>query len=271
MQALEFLRQPFIRPMVSLSILALLCFLEIACPRRQLQFSKKKRWISNLSLSLFNVLTLKLLIPVSLVAIAVKVQDSGFGLLNILNMSHLTQTIFSLILLDFAIYFQHVLTHKIPFLWKFHQVHHADVDLDVTSGSRFHSIEIIISFFFKIFLIFVLGVTPLSIIIFEILLNALAMFNHANLNIPVDLDKILRFFVVTPDMHRIHHSVRSDEYNQNFGFNLSCWDYLFKTYKSIPILGHKDMVIGLNFFRDDKYIHPLQLLKMPFMKRNDET
>jgi len=271
MQTLEFLQQPLIRPITSLSILALLCLLEIAYPRRQLQFSKKRRWISNLSLSVFNVLALKLLIPISLTAIAVKVQDSGLGLLNILKMSYLIQTGFSLILLDLAIYFQHVLTHKISFLWKFHQVHHADVDLDVTSGNRFHPIEIIISFFYKALLVLIFGVTPISIIIFEIMLNSLAMFNHANLNIPISLDKILRILIVTPDMHRVHHSVSSDEHNKNFGFNLSCWDYLFRTYQSAPLLGHKEKVIGLDFFRDDKYIHPFELLKMPFLKRNDET
>jgi sterol desaturase/sphingolipid hydroxylase (fatty acid hydroxylase superfamily) len=173
--------------------------------------------------------------------------------------------------LDFAIYLQHVMFHALPALWRLHMVHHADVDLDVTSGTRFHPIEILISMLYKLAVIAVLGPPVLGVLIFEVVLNALAMFNHANARIPLPIDRILRLIVVTPDMHRVHHSVERPEYNTNFGFNLSCWDRVLGTYKAQPAKGHLGMTIGLETFRERTWQSLPRLLAMPFFRPTESS
>jgi len=265
------LNSPWLRPSVFIIFFAIFCLLEVITPRRRLTSSKKKRWMSNLSLSLFNSLILKYFMPFTLVIFALKAQSLNIGLFNIIDVPHILEIGLSLVILDFFIYLQHIASHKFSFLWKLHRVHHADVDLDVSSGNRFHTLEIVLSFFYKSALIFIIGPSAASIILFEIILNTMAMFNHSNINIPMKIDKILRLFVVTPDMHRVHHSIERSEYNTNFGFNLSIWDFLFKTYKNAPLLGQQGMEIGLKYFREEKYISPLALLKMPFLKGRDDS
>lgn len=267
----EILNSIWLRPFIFIIFFSIFCFLEIISPKRKLLYSKKKRWFGNLSLSFFNTIIIKFFIPITLAAVALKAQSLNLGLFNILNFPHFSEIILSLILFDFFIYLQHVATHKFTFLWKLHRVHHADVDLDVSSGNRFHTIEIILSFLYKSALIFLIGPSPASVILFEIILNSVAMFNHSNISIPQKIDRPLRLFIVTPDMHRVHHSVEKQEYNKNFGFNLSVWDFIFKTYKDAPFLGQLNMNIGLDFFRETKYISPLALLKMPFLRRDDEA
>ena len=172
----------------------------------------------------------------------------------------------SIVLLDFAVYLQHAMFHAIPALWRLHMVHHADVDFDVTTGIRFHPIEVVLSMLVKLSVVAVLGPPVLTVVLFEIALNGVAMFNHANVRIPIALDRVLRLVIVTPDMHRVHHSVEDSEYSTNFGFNLSCWDRLFGTYVAQPARGHQDMTIGLPNFRGGACQTLPRMLAMPFHK-----
>ena len=265
---LELLNSPWFRPAVFISCYSFFAMYEVFYPRRKLSASKKKRWTGNLSLGFFNSIFVKLSFPFTLATVASVASDWKVGLLNLVELSAIVELVLAIILLDLFIYIQHVATHKISFLWRLHRVHHVDVDLDVSSGLRFHTLEIGISFLYKILLVFLLGPTVEAIIIFEVLLNAMAMFNHSNIKISQRLDSILRLVVVTPDMHRIHHSTDIKEHNTNFGFNLSWWDFLFKTYQKTPSLGQINMQIGLAYFRELKYTAFTSLIKMPFIKIN---
>ncbi|MFO0884899.1 MAG: sterol desaturase family protein [Pirellulales bacterium] len=213
-------------------------------PRRKLTARKLPRWGSNLALVVLNTVAARFLIPLSAVTAAMSAQTHEFGLLNLFSFSVIVKVLLAVAFLDFAIYLQHVLFHAIPIFWKLHRVHHADLDLDVTSGLRFHTLEILLSALIKLAVIGLLGAPPLAVVIFEVVLNATAMFNHSNVHLPLGLDRVLRLVLVTPDMHRVHHSVNKSETNSNFGFNLPWWDYLFGTYCDQPALGHEQMVIG---------------------------
>lgn len=234
--------------------------------RRELSTSKGRRWVGNLSLVFLDTLVVRLLFPTAALGTALIVADLGWGVLNVVFVPYWAAVLISVAALDFAIYLQHVMFHALPSLWRLHMVHHADVDLDVTSGSRFHPIEILISMLYKLAVICVLGPPLLGVLIFEVVLNALAMFNHANALIPLRLDRVLRWIIVTPDMHRVHHSVDRLEYNTNFGFNLSCWDRALGTYKAQPAKGHLGMTIGLKIFRDRTWQTFPRLLAMPFFR-----
>jgi len=191
--------------------------------------------------------------------------------LNVVSVPYWAALLISVAALDLAIYLQHVMFHALPALWRLHMVHHADLDLDVTSGSRFHPIEILISMLYKLAVISVLGPPVLGVLIFEVVLNALAMFNHANVRMPLVLDRVLRWIIVTPDMHRVHHSVDSREHNRNFGFNLSWWDRVLGTYRDQPAKGHQGMIIGLNKFREITWQTIPRLLVMPFKQPPGST
>jgi len=191
--------------------------------------------------------------------------------LNVVSAPYWAAVLISVVVLDLAIYLQHVMFHALPALWRLHMVHHADLDLDVTSGSRFHPIEIVLSMFIKLGVISVLGPPLLAVLIFEVVLNALAMFNHANARLPLSLDRVLRWIIVTPDMHRVHHSVEKPEHNTNFGFNLSCWDRVLGTYKDQPEKGHEGMTIGLKSFRERSWQSLPRLLSMPFFKPTESS
>jgi len=203
--------------------------------------------------------------PIMPVAMALVVQKNGWGLLNTLNISFPLTVIAGVIILDFAIYIQHVMFHALPILWRFHMMHHADLDYDLTTGLRFHPIEIILSVCIKLAVIAAFGPSALAVIIFEILLNATATFNHGNIYIPGPIDRVLRLFVVTPDMHRVHHSVTIRETNCNFGFNMPWWDRLFGTYRPQPAAGHEGMTIGLSQFRDSGRLTLPWMLALPFI------
>ncbi len=238
---------------------------ELLSQRRSLTTSKKNRWISNLGITFLNPLVLRLVFPVLALDMAVIAQKQGWGLLNNFDSPYWLAVMIGMVLLDLTIYLQHVMFHAIPILWRLHMVHHADLDYDVTTGLRFHPIEIILSMVIKLSIVVVLGPPALAVIIFEIVLNAAAMFNHGNIRLPLKIDRILRYFIVTPDMHRVHHSVIIRETNSNFGFNLPWWDRMFGTYRSQPVKGHAEMTIGLSQFRDAKRLTLPWLLILPFI------
>jgi sterol desaturase/sphingolipid hydroxylase (fatty acid hydroxylase superfamily) len=238
---------------------------ELAAPRRPLTTSKSTRWIGNIGIVLLNTVLLRLIFPTAAIGMALLAGERGWGLLNNLNLPFVISVVVSVALLDFAIYAQHVLFHAVPILWRLHLVHHADLDYDVTTGARFHPIEIILSMLIKLGVVVALGPPAVAVLIFEVLLNATAMFNHSNVRLPLVIDRFLRWLVVTPDMHRVHHSVIPKETNSNFGFNLPWWDRLLGTYADQPKAGHLGMSIGLEQFRDPKRLTFPWMLALPFL------
>ncbi len=248
-----------------LGVFAVMALWELAAPRRTLATSKTMRWIGNLGIVVINTLILRLLFPVLAVGVAAAAESRGWGLFNMVAAPFWLSVVASVILLDLAIYLQHVMFHAVPALWRLHMMHHADLDFDVTTGARFHPVEIALSMLIKMGVLVLLGAPALAVIVFEILLNATAMFNHANVRLPLGLDRVLRLVVVTPDMHRVHHSAAASETNSNFGFNLPWWDRLLGTYRAQPEAGHERMIIGLTQFRDPKRLTLPWMLALPFV------
>lgn len=251
-----------------LSILIILIMAEILFPKKKRIHNRKDRWITNGLITLINTASVNIVhiaIPLIAIVAAVDVSNGKMGLFNIINFPIWIEIILTVIILDLIIWGQHFLSHKIPFVWRFHRMHHTDRDLDVTTAVRFHPFEIIFSMFIKITSIYILGASAIAVIIFEIMLNGMAMFNHANLRIPFRIENILRKFIVTPDLHRIHHSIYIDEHNKNFGFSLSIWDKIFKCYLDQPRDGHKDMKLGLKW-QNDKPTKLGWSLWIPFKK-----
>jgi sterol desaturase/sphingolipid hydroxylase (fatty acid hydroxylase superfamily) len=255
----EFLmdNEPAIRLGFFFGILAAVALWEVAAPRRVRAHSRVRRWPNNLGIVVFNTLLLRLLFPTAAVGFAIWCASEGWGLFNSLALPAWLEFIAAVALLDFAIYLQHVMVHAVPLFWRLHRMHHADLDFDVTTGARFHPVEIILSMGIKFMVIAALGPAAAAVLVFEILLNATAMFNHGNVRIPAGLDRLLRLFVVTPDMHRVHHSIVVRETNSNFGFSLPWWDRLFGTYRAQPAAGHEAMIIGIEQFREpgDLWLH----------------
>lgn len=251
-----------------LSILIILIMAEILFPKKKRIHNRKDRWITNGLITLINTASVNIVhiaIPLIAIVAAIDVSNGKMGLFNIINFPIWIEIILTVIILDLIIWGQHFLSHKIPFVWRFHRMHHTDRDLDVTTAVRFHPFEIIFSMFIKITAIYILGASAIAVIIFEIMLNGMAMFNHANLRIPLRIENILRKFIVTPDLHRIHHSIYIDEHNKNFGFSLSIWDKIFKCYLDQPRDGHKDMKLGLKW-QNDKPTKLGWSLWIPFKK-----
>jgi len=247
-------------------VFAIMAVWEFIAPRRALTVSKVVRWGNNLGLVFLNSFMLRLLFPAAAVGMAAFASEQGWGIFNYYQTPFWAAVLVSVITLDFIIYLQHVMVHAVPVLWRLHRVHHADPDFDVTTGARFHPFEIILSMLIKFAIIAVLGPPVLAVVIFEVLLNATAMFNHSNIRLYTSIDKVLRLFVVTPDMHRVHHSVEDDEANSNFGFNLPWWDRLFGTYRAQPRGGHKNMSIGIHTCNDPKLVSWLHgMLWLPFV------
>ncbi len=244
--------------------LATFALLEALWPRRPRALSRWRRWPANLLLVAFNSLALRLLLPFTALATAVVVQAKGIGLLPALALPAWLEVLLAVAALDLVIYAQHVVFHKVPALWRLHRVHHTDLELDVTTGTRFHFIEIILSMLIKMAAVAALGAPPLAVLLFEVLLNLTAMFNHSNLRLPGALDRALRLALVTPDFHRVHHSVLREETDSNYGFNLSLWDRLFGTYRPQPRAGHLGMTIGLPQWRDPRMLNFVRLLTLPF-------
>jgi sterol desaturase/sphingolipid hydroxylase (fatty acid hydroxylase superfamily) len=249
-----------------LGIFAVMAIWEFVAPRRALTVSKAVRWANNLGLVFLNSFILRVLFPAAAVGMAAFASEQGWGIFNYYQVSFVIAVVISVIAMDFIIYLQHVMVHAVPALWRLHRVHHADPDFDVTTGARFHPIEIILSMLIKFAVIAVLGPPVIAVVIFEVLLNATAMFNHSNVRLNLTIDKVLRLIVVTPDMHRVHHSVEDDEANSNFGFNLPWWDRLFGTYRNQPRAGHENMTIGIHTYNDPKLVSWLHgMLWLPFI------
>ncbi len=255
-----------LRLTVFLIVLILICAWEWKYPKRHLVLARTKRWPRNLAMVGMVTLLLRVLIPFTGVMAALFAQQHQIGLFHWLKLPEFLEILLSIILLDFLIYAQHFALHYIPFFWRFHKVHHTDQDVDVTTALRFHPIEIIFSLFIKAAAVIALGVPLIAVILFEMILSSMAMFNHGNIALPHKWDKWLRKVIVTPDMHRVHHSIYSRETNSNFGFNLALWDRLFRTYQAQPKDGHLKMFIGLNEYRHQDGISFLGLLSMPFKK-----
>lgn len=248
-----------------LGIFAVMAVWEVAAPRRALTVSKAVRWVNNLGLVALNTLLLRLLFPTAAVGVAAFAAAQGWGLLNHFQVPFWPAVAISVVAMDFVIWLQHVMLHAIPLLWRLHRVHHADLDYDVTTGARFHPIEIVLSMLIKFATIALLGPPVVAVILFEVILNGMAMFNHGNVRLPKSVDRLLRLLLVTPDMHRVHHSVQDDEANSNFGFNLSIWDRLFGTYRDQPREGHLGMTIGIRRYREQREVSWLPgLLALPF-------
>jgi sterol desaturase/sphingolipid hydroxylase (fatty acid hydroxylase superfamily) len=249
----------------SFGVFTLMAVWELLAPRRSLTVSKVVRWTNNLGLVILNTAILRLLFPAAAVGVAMFTSAHGWGVLNHFAVPLPVAVVLSLVALDFIIYLQHVLMHAVPVLWRLHRVHHADPDYDVTTGSRFHPIEIVLSMLIKFAAIVVLGAPPLAVVIFEIILNAMSLFNHGNVRLPLAIDRVLRLVVVTPDMHRVHHSVEDNEANSNFGFNLSIWDRICGTYIDQPQEGHPAMTIGIKDYREPRLVSWLPgILALPF-------
>jgi sterol desaturase/sphingolipid hydroxylase (fatty acid hydroxylase superfamily) len=246
------------------AILVLMWIWELLAPRRPLTTSKPGRWVSNLAIVLIDTLALRLLLPATAVSVAMLAQKNGWGLLNNVALPYWLGVAAGVIVLDLTIYLQHVVFHALPTLWRIHMMHHSDLDFDVTTGVRFHPLEVIISMGIKMAMVVLLGASALAVLAFEVLLNGTSMFNHGNVRLPGGLDRILRLLVVTPEMHRVHHSVIIRETNSNFGFNLPWWDRIFGTYRPAPAAGHEGMTIGLSHFRDPGELTLPRLLILPF-------
>ena len=256
--------EPSIRLGFFFGVFLLMALSEFLWPRRKRSLSRRDRWPSNLGIVVLNTLLLRLLVPMAAVGLALTCEERGWGLFNALAVPFWLALPLSVMLLDLAIYLQHVMFHAVPAFWRLHRMHHADLDFDVTTGARFHPIEILISMGIKLALVLALGPPAVAVLIFEVLLNATSMFNHANLSIPLGLDRVLRWVVVTPDMHRVHHSILPEETNSNFGFNLPWWDRLLGTYRDQPKEGHAGMTIGLDRFRDPADLRIDRMLIQPF-------
>jgi len=257
--------EPGIRLGCFLGVLVAMAAWEMLAPRRDLTAGKPLRWLSNLGLVAINSLLVRLVAPLGVVGAALLAREHGWGLFHNAPVPYWLVVVVCVIVYDLAVYLQHVMFHAVPLFWRLHMVHHADLDFDVTTGLRFHTIEILLSLGIKAAVALLIGPPVLAVIVFEVLLNATSMFNHGNVRIPSRLDRLLRWVVVTPEMHRVHHSAVVAETNSNFGFNLPWWDYLLGTYRDQPAAGHVGMTIGLSQFRDERQAERLHaMLLLPF-------
>ena len=237
---------------------------ETLAPRRERQFSRLRRWPSNFALVAFNTFVLRLIVPTAAVGAALVSAERGWGLFHHIALPEWVEIAAAVLILDLVIYGQHVMFHRVPILWRLHRMHHADLDFDVTTGARFHTVEILGSMGIKLIVVAALGAPALGVLIFEVVLNATSMFNHANVRLPESLDRLLRLVLVTPDMHRVHHSIIRRETDSNFGFNLPWWDRFFGTYRDQPEAGHIGMTIGIDQFRSPRELLLDRMLTQPF-------
>ena len=255
--------EPYIRLGAFLGVFALMALWEFVAPRRARVLGRWVRWPNNLGIVALNTALVRVLFPTAAVGVALLGEQRGWGLLNALAIPGWLKVAAAVAALDLVIYLQHVMFHAVPALWRLHRMHHADLDIDVTTGARFHPVEILLSMLVKLATVAALGAPALAVLAFEVLLNATAMFNHSNVRMPAALDRALRWAVVTPDMHRVHHSILPHETNSNFGFNAPWWDRLFGTYRAQPEAGHETMMIGLSQFRDPREAWLDRLLTQP--------
>ena len=260
------LGEPQIRLLAFVGLFAIFAALEVAFPRRRLVHSKSRRWFTNFTIVVIDTISLRI-IPFGLAMGAAQwAQHNGYGLFNSLPMPFWLSAIFGFLVLDFAIWFSHWASHKVPVLWAIHRMHHTDVDIDVSTAIRFHPFEIFLSMAFKILVVTAVGIPAVVVLVFEIVLNGVAMFNHSNMRIPPKIEVWARWLIVTPDMHRVHHSIVHQETDSNYGFNLPVWDRLFGTYVAQPREGHENMTIGLSEWQDDRPMRLFWCLKVPFLR-----
>jgi sterol desaturase/sphingolipid hydroxylase (fatty acid hydroxylase superfamily) len=261
---MRLMTEPAIRLAAFAGMFLAMALWEIFAPRRPLSLRRAARWPGNLAILVVDVLAVRLLIPTAAVGIALIAAARGFGLFHLLGWPAWLAGVLGFVVLDLVIYGQHVVFHRVPWLWRLHRMHHADLDIDLTTGVRFHPVEILISMAIKIAVVALFGVPAAAVVAFEVVLNATSMFNHSNAALPLWLDRAVRLVMVTPDMHRVHHSVVRAETDSNFGFNLPWWDWLFRTYRAEPVAGHDAMTIGLPIFRDPGELRLDRLLTQPF-------
>jgi len=261
--------EPLIRLVAFAGIFAAMALWEVLAPRRDQKLGRGTRWPSNIGIVVLDTVLVRLVFPTTAVGLALVAEGRGWGLFRALDLPAWASVPLGVAALDFAIYLQHVLFHAVPALWRLHRMHHADLDIDVTTGARFHPIEILLSMGIKLGVVAALGTPAVAVLAFEVLLNATSMFNHSNVRMPIWLDRVLRWIVVTPDMHRVHHSIVARETNSNFGFNLPWWDRLFGTYRDQPAAGHETMTIGIEQFRDPTEQRLDRMLTQPF--RDEDT
>jgi sterol desaturase/sphingolipid hydroxylase (fatty acid hydroxylase superfamily) len=256
--------EPLIRLLAFAGVLAAMAAWEIAAPRRERKLARAARWPGNIGVVILDAVLVRLVFPTAAVGVALIAEARGWGLLHALDVPMWASVPAAVIALDLAIYLQHVLFHAVPALWRLHRMHHADLEVDVTTGVRFHPIEILLSMVIKLGVVVALGTPAVAVLVFEILLNATSMFNHSNARVPARLEPALRWIVVTPDMHRVHHSIVARETNSNFGFNLPWWDRLLGTYRDQPAAGHDAMTLGVERFRDPAEQRLDRMLTQPF-------
>ncbi len=255
--------EPQIRISVFIAILAVMALWEVAAPRRRVEIPRLLRWSNNLSLVVLDALIVRLVFPVVAVGLALIVSGNGWGLFALVDVPNWLAIVATILILDLIIYLQHVVFHAVPALWRLHRMHHADLEFDVTTGLRFHPAEILLSMAIKLLVVLALGPPAIAVLIFEVLLNGSAMFNHSNIRLPARVDTVLRWVIVTPDMHRVHHSIHPSETNSNFGFNVPWWDRLLGTYKAQPRDGHEGMTIGIEQFRSRRELWIDRMLTQP--------
>lgn len=251
---------------VFVSVLIAMAVWETARPARRRIYARRARWFGNLGIVALDTALMRLVLPVMAVEVALFAAGRNWGLLDWLGFGGMMEIVVAIILLDLGVYWQHRIFHAVPLLWRLHRVHHTDRDFDTTTALRFHPIEIILSMLLKMVVVVALGVPVLAVILFEVILNGMALFNHANFRLPRGLEKLARSMVVTPDMHRVHHSVLAEDYNRNFGFNLSIWDRMFTSYREAPREGQDGMTIGQPEFQNDETCSLLFMLMLPFRK-----
>jgi sterol desaturase/sphingolipid hydroxylase (fatty acid hydroxylase superfamily) len=272
MEAFILAHEPAVRLAAFAAVLAIMVAWEFLAPRRSRPLSRRRRWPANLGIVVLNTAVVRVLFPAAAVGVALTAEAQQWGLLHRYEVAGWAALVAGLVLLDLAIYLQHVTFHAVPALWRLHRMHHADLDIDVTTGARFHPVEIVLSMLIKFAAIAALGVPPAAVVLFEVLLNATSMFNHGNVRIPSGLEPVLRWAVVTPDMHRVHHSIERGETNSNFGFNLSLWDRLFGTYRAQPRAGHEGMTIGIPDMREAGKCNTIAgMLAIPFHGGKEAT
>lgn len=258
--------EPATRMAVFLGVLCIMALWEVWSPRRRVEVPRLLRWSNNLALIVVDSIAVRLVFPLAAVGLAVTLQGQGWGLFNVIGLPAWLEVLFCVVLLDFAIYLQHVVFHHVPVLWRLHRMHHADLEIDVTTGLRFHPLEIVLSMAFKLVLVLVLGAPAIAVLIFEVVLNASAMFNHSNIRLPKPVDAVLRLIIVTPDMHRVHHSIDPKETNSNYGFNVPWWDRLLGTYIAQPKAGHDEMHIGIELFRTRRELWIDRMILQPLRR-----
>ncbi|HWM49257.1 MAG TPA: sterol desaturase family protein [Xanthobacteraceae bacterium] len=261
-------QEPLIRLTAFAAVFAAMTLWELLAPRRRQAIRRLRRWPGNLGIVVIDSILVRLAFPMAAVGMALLAQQNGWGLFNRVAAPEWLAIVASIVLLDLAIYLQHVLFHAVPGLWRLHRVHHADLEFDVTTGLRFHPVEIMLSMLIKFSVVAALGAPAVAVLVFEVLLNATSMFNHGNVRLPQRLDQVLRWIVVTPEMHRVHHSILARETNSNFGFNLPWWDRLLGTYRAQPEAGHLGMTIGIAQFRDPSELRLDRMLLQPL--RDDD-